>query len=61
MTMNIMLRFFLGDVPNIVASAAGIRAFRVCRSMSLPGGVPNGDLPSAFGRKRPHEDDGKHT
>ena len=36
------------------------RGFVVCRSMSLPGGVPNGDLPSAFGRKRPREDDGKH-
>ena len=27
-----------------------------CRSMSLPGGVPNGDLPTAFGRKRPYDD-----
>ena len=26
--------------------------------MSLPGGVANGDLPTAFGRKRPREDDG---
>ena len=32
-----------------------------CRSMSLPGGVANGDLPTAFGRKRPREDDGKYT
>ena len=24
--------------------------------MSLPRGVPNGDLPTAFGRKRPRDD-----
>ena len=27
-----------------------------CRSLSLPGSVLNGDLPTAFGRKRPRDD-----
>ena len=64
--MNIMLRlffffFFWRMFLILHVSAAGIRELHVYRSMSLPGGVPNGDLPSAFGRKRPREDDGKHT
>ena len=29
--------------------------------MSLPGRVANGDLPTAFGRKRPREGDDKYT